>query len=363
MPMSLLAGSPLAPSPLRLVCHLAKTCLLVLLMATPSPAILAQPSEPLLETAQRWLDTQKPSSGVIRQVLPLDARVVVPACAQPFNFSVASEDGRSILARCPSSDWSLYLQVEHQEASGPIFAQSLPKGHLLVASDILFSSAADGTGPREKYVGRFLRSPVRMGQRLSESMLEDGVSVFVLRESVPAQMLLWSGLFSSELRPASAQPASRLVTLPMLEGSRSTRALLAGTVVLASDIAPRHAVITAAETLPRGTMVSPRNTVLGYHWGRLPVDAVTETSALPRAYTTSTVTAGTPLRLSMLRVVAPVAKGEVVSLQVRRGMVEVVQQMRALQDGQVGQQIDLLNEESGETVRGEVTGIGLARVP
>jgi len=357
------AGFPRAPSSLRSVCRLARTCLLVLFMAMPSPASLAQPTEPLLEIAQRWLDAQEPRSGVVRQVLPLDSRVVVPACSLPFDFTMTSGGGRSILARCPSSDWSLYLQVEYREASGPSFSQNLPKGHLLVASDILFSGAADSTAPREKYVGRYLRSPVRAGQRISESMLEDAVSVFVLRESVAAQTLLSGDFFSSELRPASAQPASRLVTLPMLEGSRSTRALLAGTVLLASDIAPRHAVITAAETLPRGTMVSPSNTVLGYHWGRLPADAVTETSALPRAYTTSTVTAGTPLRMSMLRVVAPVAKGEAVSLRVRRGMVEVVQQMKALQDGQVGQQIDLLNEESGETVRGEVTGVGLARVP
>jgi len=348
-------------------CRTAQAGALLYLLAVSLvllPAARAQePGSRLLEDARRWLDAQAPALAARRLPETLDARLQVPTCAEGFEFALSGGGGQAILARCPDSNWSLHLQLEAPQAAGPRFVRQLPAGHLLTEADITWGDNSAAQQDQSRIVGMFLRSATQAGQLVNPATLEPAVTAYVARAAIPAQTTLTAGMFSTEARPASTLPANRAANLAALDGARSTRALAAGTVLTAFDVAARHSVVTAAETLPRGTLVSVTNIDTGFHWGNLPQDVITNAAALPRAVTTTTVAAGTMLRWSTLRLLPPVAKGETVTVLVRRGPLEISQTMRAVQDGQVGQRIDLVNEESGQTVQATVTGVGAARLP
>jgi len=227
--------------------------------------------------------------------------------------------------------------------------------------------AAGTTGENDAQLraiaGKFLRSGVRAGQSVNQSVLDEAVPAFRAREAITTGADLDPAMFDQILRPVSALPPARQVEVGQLEGARSARALAAGAVLTLADIAIRRTVLTAAATIPRGTLLSSDNTEMGYYWGRLPQDAILDPAGLPRATTTSTLLPGQVLRISALRSLPPVARGDAVTVTVKRNLVEISQVTSALQDGQIGQQIELLNTESGERIRATVTGVGTARIP
>ena len=118
-------------------------------------------------------------------------------------------------------------------------------------------------------------------------------------------------MFDQTVRPISTLPPGRQVAAKQLEGARSVRALPAGAIITLADIASRQAVLTAAVTLPRGTLLSSDNTTMGYYWGRMPHDAILEPAALPRATATSTLLPGQVLRISGIRSLPAILKGYV----------------------------------------------------
>lgn len=348
----------------------ARRCVPLLLLAllhTPSPVVVAQDmSTTLVASAQAWLDAQDSTGAATTTLSALDTRVQIPSCGGGFEFSLPYAGNKTVLARCADSDWSLYLQVDAEPGTaGAVFASDLPAGHLLGAADLIMDAVAAEARDAQLLAvsGKFLRSGVRAGQSVNQSVLEEAVPAFRVRQAIAAGADLDPALFDQILRPVSALPAARQVASEQLEGARSVRALAAGAVITLADIASRHSVLTAAGTIPRGTLLSAENTVMGYHWGRLPQDAIVDPAALPRATPTSTLLPGQVLRLSALRSLPPVAKGEAVTVSVKRNLVEISQVTSALQDGQIGQQIELLNTESGERIRATVTGVGTARIP
>lgn len=344
----------------------ARRCVLLLLLAL-SPALAAQDmGTTFVATVQAWLDAQASVVVGTHTVLPLDTRVQIPECNSGFEFSLPHPGNRTVLASCPGSDWSLHLQVRATVSNTtPLFASDLPAGHLLGVADVILSAGAKGETDAQlaALTGKFLRSGVRAGQSINQAVLEEAVPAFRVRHAIEAGADLVPAMFDETLRPVSALPPARQVAVQQLEGARSARALAAGAIITLTDIASPQAVLTAAGTIPRGTLLSSDNTVMGYYWGRLPQDAILDQAGLPRATATSTLLPGQVLRLSSMRSLPPVSKGEAVTLSVKRNLVEISQVVSALQDGQIGQQIDVLNEESGERVRAVVTGVGTAMIP
>ena len=323
-------------------------------------------STSLVSTARAWLDSQDSEVAGAYMLLPLDSRVEIPSCNGGFEFSLPHPGNKTVLARCPGSDWSLYLQFRAAETSIAVhFASDLPAGHRLNVGDVTLPQSAqvDAAAQLSAFSGKFLRSAVRAGQPVNQSLFEEGVPAFRVRQSLAAGSDLDQSMFDQTVRPISTLPPGRQVAAKQLEGARSVRALPAGAIITLADIASRQAVLTAAVTIPRGTLLSSDNTTMGYYWGRMPHDAILEPAALPRATATSTLLPGQVLRISGIRSLPAVVKGEDVIVSIKRNLVEISQVMSASQDGQIGQQIELLNKESGGRIRAAVTGVGTATIP
>ena len=71
---------------------------------------------------------------------------------------------------------------------------------------------------------------------------------------------------------------------------------------------------------------------------------------------TRTIRAGTTISLSDLTAADLVRKGEKVTLTVERGALTITVDTIAIEDGKMGEQVELTNAESGKVIRGIVIG-------
>jgi flagella basal body P-ring formation protein FlgA len=95
-------------------------------------------------------------------------------------------------------------------------------------------------------------------------------------------------------------------------------------------------------------------------YGTLPADALTSLDELRRMVASTQLRPNQPLRLSNLRQLADVVRGDELIVSVSRGPVTIETPVIALDQGVIGEQIEVQNPESGETFRVIITDVGRA---
>lgn len=135
------------------------------------------------------------------------------------------------------------------------------------------------------------------------------------------------------------------------------RDLPAGSILQASDLQLPHRVLTVTAPVQRGAALSESNTREIVFYGALPADAVTSVAELRRMVAATQLRPDQPIRLSNLRQLADVMRGDELVLSVSRGPVTIETLVIALEQGVIGQQILVQNPESGETFQVIVTDV------
>ena len=103
--------------------------------------------------------------------------------------------------------------------------------------------------------------------------------------------------------------------------------------------------------------MSPLNARVEDYYGDLLPDAMLSTNGIEYLEVIRTIQAGSPLRVSDVQVASLIIKGDTVNFSVARGSLLITVSMEALESGKLGEQVVLLNPESGEKVRAVVSGI------
>ena len=116
-------------------------------------------------------------------------------------------------------------------------------------------------------------------------------------------------------------------------------------------------VLTANKNLNKGEILKKKDTSLKkIVKSELPVDVFTEFEGLEFFEIVKNIKSGEPIRAISIRPAKLIKKGNKVQFSIlARGML-VTATVEALQDGRMGEQIKLINKESGNTVFGIVTG-------
>jgi flagella basal body P-ring formation protein FlgA len=133
-----------------------------------------------------------------------------------------------------------------------------------------------------------------------------------------------------------------------------------GAALQAADIQIAHRVLTVVSPLQRGSALTEANTQMMTFYGALPADAVTSIDDLRRMVASTQLRPNQPLRLSNLRQLADVIRGDELIVSVSRGPVTIETPVIALAQGVIGEQIEVQNPESGETFRVIITDVGRA---
>jgi flagella basal body P-ring formation protein FlgA len=312
----------------------------------------------LLEQAEKFITNQSELPEGKPTLSAPDSRIEIPECNTGFEFSFPFTSKTSLKASCSRKDWTLFLQVSYESIdSVAIFSKDLEAGSLLTDSDLTNGDTLD-----IEWEGRFIKTSVRSGQRFNEALLDNVVLVFKLTQDVGKGDLITRSMYEQESLPAS-QFQNKLHDNNKVLNAKAVRALSAGHRLDRNDVLPKKRVLEVKSPVSRGTPVKEDMVHLTDFWGRVPTDALIDLNQLPYAVATSQLIPGQALRLSQLRIIPAIQKGQVVKVSVERGQINISTQMIAESSAEIGQRIRLRNEDSGQVVEGIVTAIGFATLP
>lgn len=309
-------------NPNALVNLLLFLCCFVLASAQNIAAAQENERDLMHSQLYQWLaETQGASPSTITMD-ELDGRVRIPVCEPGFTFSFPFNDGRTVRVKCDSLSWSVVMRVH--------FTPGRADGH----------NAVNSPAPAER---------TQISYQLIEALSAgDIVTERNIQESPP---------------DAQSSATLRKPDRSQIVGAKLARDLASGAILQASDILPALEGLTVTRVLPRGAAINESNTRRSIFYGQLPPDALKSLDELGRMVATTQLRPGQALRFSNLRPISDVVRGDEVVLEVKRGPVTIETTVFAIEDGVVGEQIQVRSPDSNESFNVVIIGIKRASLP
>lgn len=325
----------------------------------------------LIHRAQSWVAEQQQIAAEQVNIVALDRRLRVPNCDSPYRFSFPfASSQKTLLVECPDNDWRLFIQVKTQDqVEGYVYRRDMQAQEPLRAKDIVKTTIKGANtglmqGLENLATGADsynLTTAVKAGDAVAKRHLIKSTEVFHLNRAVLAGERIRSSDVSAVAVGLSSTALDQRFPRRLLTQAVAARDLNVGDRLSRRDFKVKNRVIMTTANLSRGQKLTADNTQLRAFYGNLPKDALLSSQDIVQMEAIRAIRSGQLLRLSDLRPAALINKGDNVTLTVGSGWLSISVTMTALESGKIDQQIALLNPESGETVRGLVTGPGQAR--
>ena len=241
-----------------------------------------------------------------------DRRLVVPNCNENFVISLPFSDRSTVEASCHSENWTKYIRVRVGDYRPlMVYRRDLPLGHIVKRGDVKF---VDGRG-----------------------MSSDKPVLKTIDQVI--NRLLKQNVFVNE--PVRTTDFS----LAQLQDTATTEPL-------------ETEVLIATTTINRGVRLDESMFERQLRGGRLPSDLIFGSDELNHHQANRIIVAGDALRRSMVSLAAAVKKGDLIEIRIEKGALSVSAMVRALTDGSVGDVIEVVNAESGRSLRAKIVDIG-----
>ena len=314
----------------------------------------------LINAIQNWAALEINVQPHAIEVLADDPRLIVKPCDSEYRFSFPFSNQNTISASCNSPAWRLNLRIRVIEKKpGFVFVADYPAGKIIDQNDLeesLVELDAFESLETDDIVGRALSTAVKAGQRVRGSLLAETITQYrVLLDIDEGSIINSEAIEAIEARFRNIPLGSRL-SQSDIEGAKAAEYITRGTVLSRSNLLiPQPAVFTTS-LVARGSLISREVARELIHFGELPRDTIESLDDLGRATAIRQLAPGQPIRYSDIRPIAAISRGEIVKLTVRRGAVTVTIEMEAIEQGYIGDRIQLRNIESGRLVTATVTG-------
>ncbi|MBM13696.1 MAG: flagella basal body P-ring formation protein FlgA [Halieaceae bacterium] len=245
-----------------------------------------------------------------------DKRLVLPNCTEAFEVTFPFSDRATAQLDCLTPQWRGFIQIRLREGV-PAFRYNLP----LNAGDIL----------KRSHVIRQSISTEDVNA-IRVTVLEDVLDK-KLKQRVQAGEILLENHF-------------------------------AGAVTGTSPIVDDGGVGAwiANEIIPRGSRLSQKSFSWGIVNGRVPSDLIHQDAQFPMLEALRNIMPGDKLRRSAVKMAPAVRKNEEVQVSIVRGSLTVTNVVRVGRDATIGETIEVINAESGRSLRARVTGIGQVEI-
>jgi flagella basal body P-ring formation protein FlgA len=262
-------------------------------------------------------------------------------------------------ARCDGPSWKRFIRVKIDEASRALaITRALNAGHTLSTSDLRlvpYSGQSNKiyTDP-QLLEGLVLRDSLKANTFIESTMVIHEMAVFLADRAYEAGELIKREdltRIETEIPPANSLSAwpSGVIT--------ASRYIEPGQTLLDSDIEQSEYVVVSATNIIRGQVITQdmvgRTLQPKKQMGSQTLSTLDEAVGLEA---TRTIRAGSPITISDLTAADLVRKGEKVKLTITRGALAISVDTIAMEDGKMGEQVELTNAESGKVIRGIVTG-------
>ena len=241
-----------------------------------------------------------------------DRRLVVPNCNENFVISLPFSDRSTVEASCHSENWTKYIRVSVGDYRPlMVYRQDLPAGHTVKRGDVKF---VDGRG-----------------------ISSDKPAIKTIDQAL--NRLLKQNVFVDE---------------PV----RTSDFSLAQSQDVAASEPLETEVLIATTTINRGVRLDESMFERQLRRGRLPSDLIFGSDELNYLQANRVIVSGDALRRSMVSLAAAVKKGDLIEIRIEKGALSVSAMVRALSDGSVGEVIEVVNAESGRSLRAKIVDIG-----
>jgi flagella basal body P-ring formation protein FlgA len=339
-----------------------------LLWACALSAEAATAQESLFSQLTAWTVAQTSSSPEQVKIAPLDPRLQVQACEGTLSFDYPFANHETVRARCAKPNWQLFAKVSLARQRNTVAAaRPLAAGQLLAEADIEMrpdiAPTAGSLELRELAIGRQLKRPLGKGQTILAQDLEQTLQAVRLKQALRAGAVLSDALVERVNLQRNAAPASVWLGSELPPGVRLARDMQAGQIVQSADLAESRQVVVAGGNLSAGQLLKPELLKLQtIEQDKVSRTHLFDTSGMEGFELMRAVRAGEPIRNTDLRPALMVKKGELVLFSIgKTSEFQVSIRLEALQDGRIGEQIKLRNNESGRTLNGVVTAMGAVR--
>ncbi|MDG0972339.1 MAG: flagellar basal body P-ring formation chaperone FlgA [Porticoccaceae bacterium] len=320
-----------------------------------------------IEQAERWVADQAEVNQEQVAIAAMDRRFKIPDCANSFVFTFPyASSNQTLRAQCVDSGWQAFVGVSiHREITGYAFIYDMNEGDSPTQNDlrsiVVSRPAKDLIQSLQALENHSLTSAVTAGEILNRRHLVENATVFELRRDILSEEVITSEDIITLTRGLPTTSSRQRFPARLLDDAVAARDLSAGQILSRSDLRVKHSVVTTTATLTRGQRLGAENTQMRTYYGKLPKDALLSMAEITQMEAIRTIRAGQLLRASDLKAADLIKKGDSVKLVVGNGMLKITVTVIALEGGRRDQQINLLNPESGERVRGVVSGPGQAK--
>lgn len=347
---------------------------LVVLIAFPGP-LLADTDRPgkvkdLLITVSDWYAASEEVDPKTVKISPIDKRLRIPSCEFGYKIDfLYPSSNRNVVVSCPDTNWKLFLTITSEiKREAYAYKVSLSAGTLLTPDHFSVATTAssdsrvlDALKEIEGLSQPILVKDVRQGELIKTYHFDEGIEVFETLQDIQKNTFLTEKNVRTRYLGASKVSSSQRFLTDPLAGAKARRDLKLGSILSNGDINIRQKAVISTKPIYRGQAIDDDNITVGYTYGKLSKDSLSNPLDAENMEITRSVNAGEIIKTSDLRPAKMVSTGENVHLTVSKGMLTISVEMIAMGDGKIGDQVSLMNPESREIVPGIIVGKGKAK--
>lgn len=307
-----------------------------------------------------WSSNQLNQPQADISVGSLNANIQVKPCPKPLTFSFPFNNQRTVQVQC-NEQWKLFLKLTIQEKSvSYVAAQDIKKGSKLTAEWVVQASQTRNQEhtPPHPWVDLFAARDINEGEAVTATDFRSGTTVLRTNTLIargqtitPVEVEYSESLSGNHLDQFVLEKRSETIRLI------AKKDMGYGTVLTKDNTRLQTSSVVAAQALPSGTLIDAD--AVEVKWIDTqdnPFKGPTHLDEIIGLETTRQIRPQERIRFSDVTQATLIHKGNTVKLTITRGAMKIEVDTIALEAGQFGEQIDLLNPESGQTVRGTVSG-------
>ena len=322
--------------------------------------------EALLELARTWVASETNKNEERINITPPDLRVPIKTCESQLTirFPFAGNE-RTLEVLCEKPKWKRYLRVKITDSIKLwVFSDNLKIGtkiqeHHLIQADFSVDTKQN-ISKLSEIVDHVLEKNVKQGDLVTENILSEAISFFVTKKAYePGEQIylkdlaLVSGTSSKNKKMLLNWPAGPAIAAVSLETGRP---------LTKDDVEASDYVVVAKTTVVNGQIITSDLIETRLEPIKaLGASPIRDIGAVLGLAASRTLRKGDKIKPSDLVVANLVKKNKKVRLKIQRGIVHITLEAVALENGKMGEQVDLMNPESGRTIQGIVTGRNEAR--
>lgn len=316
----------------------------------------------LIDAANAWYAEQTGASPQSFQISTPDRRFSKASCEGEFVFSFPFENNlRTIQVHCSTDQWKRFLSVKKQQVIlYPVAKQNLTAG-TVVTRDAVGLEPRQPENDKEQspstsdLIGKRVLTDIREGQPILLSNLEAVLRAYSTNRDYTAGEIVYKADLSEQLIPTD-DASKHLLAWPTNIAIAKIN-IQRGTLINSKDLDIAQKFVVPNRNLAPGEIISSDDVTIEAKATRnISGNPLTMPQQAIGFQTTRTIRSGEPITQADLVVATLVKKGEPVTLTINRGMLTVTVDALALEDGQLGEPVQLQNPDSGVIMTGVVTG-------